>query len=225
MVLVSFEKRFVLLKTMKAASTSIESLVTTALGHGELNQEIQPEIVEECCYISERKGHGRINTTQILPGHSTLAEVLRKFPQAADFQVWTAVRNPYDRYLSYFWWRLKRFPIVWGALKNSPASIQREIVSHWIRTVKPPAKFFVSHLVSPKEMEEIQIIRFESYQSDLARFASKVDLKIDQLVLPDLKRGVSPRPQRDVRDHFSALAKRVIIADANIEFKSFGYPV
>lgn len=223
MVLVCFEKRFILLKTMKAASTSIESLVAAALGHGVLNQEVQPEVVEECCYISGRKRHGPVNLKEILGGHSTLHEVLRKFPQAADFQVWTVVRNPYSRYLSYFWWRLKRNPDLWGLLKNSPASIQKAVVSHWIRTRKPPARFFVSHLVFPKKMEEIQVIRFEDYQSDLARFASKVDLNIDQVVLPELKTGVSPRPQRDVRDYFSAPAKRLVIADANIEFKSFCY--
>jgi len=139
MVLISHEHEFILLKSVKTAGSSVEAAFYGAITNDYPISDKGPEIHNDLVYRSATRGRPGPKTPnqQLLGPHADIAAVYHKFPGAKKYRVIICVRNPYDRYVSMFWWILANYPKVHAAVGGMPFAFQKLLFNFWLLSGTP----------------------------------------------------------------------------------------
>lgn len=122
-----------------------------------------------------------------------------------DFRKFATVRNPYDRAVSYYFWR---------QTKNMPI-FGRETFSEWIEFITDPSEYeqyqetfwhFVTAIDSQSNfVGDTQIfVRFENFQNDFDRVCQAFGL--ERKVLPH----TNPSKRGDYREYYDEKTKQLV---------------
>lgn len=220
MVLISFEHQFILLKSIKTASTSVEAFFAATLAGIPMMSEHSREVFDSSLYCSERAPH-RLQPNHILVPHESISRVHEVFPEAKKYRVLVCVRNPYERMVSYFWYRLKTRSKSYPYLKSSPALIQKVAISIWCRLFNRfPSNFRLEELVGA--WPDLVVIRYEDLEDSLANALRQLGIE-EPVQLPLLKSEISPRGRASAESQIFWWARRRVISFLKFEFTAFGY--
>jgi hypothetical protein len=139
MVLVSHEHEFILLKSVKTAGSSVEAVFYGAITNGYPSSDNAQEVHNDLMYCSPRGSRPGVKTPnqQFLGSHAGIAAVYHKFPGAKKYRVVICVRDPYDRYVSMFWWILAKYPKVHAAVGGMPFAFQKLLFNFWLLSGAP----------------------------------------------------------------------------------------
>ncbi|WP_104914132.1 sulfotransferase family 2 domain-containing protein [Pontimonas salivibrio] len=221
MVLISFEHRFILLKSIKTAGTSVEATFMKALAPNSPMGETSPEFFSDKLYCSERRTRGKLAEGFLLKPHCSLAEAREKFPIIRDFDVIVCIRNPYERFVSFFWWKLKKFPRWYRTLSKSPRLIQRISVNFFILFGPSPKYFPILELLS-NPTSPPEVIRYENLGNDVARILERLGVE-NQTGVFQLKTGLNPSRKEDARGYLWKQSRKKAQDVLGWEFDTFGY--
>lgn len=211
-----------LIKSIKTAGSSVEHAFAQALADGVPNTHETPEIKTAGLYCSERKGHGKVAPGYLLKPHDGLEQVLKIFPEAKKFSVVVCVRNPYDRVVSFFWWRSARKPRLSRLLRFAPNWLSTIILNLWFLTLQIPRGLSIRNQLGPDGTNIPITIRHENLVTDLN--AAFVELGIPSEVrLPDFKVGLNRSKGLDPKTLFWKESRRRIQDFFVWEFESLGY--
>jgi hypothetical protein len=196
-MIVSHSRKFIFLKTRKTAGTSLEIALSKYCGPDDI---LAPIDVDEGmrCAVSGRgaqnyaRPFGQLTPTQMVrylrrgervalfTEHMTAVAAMKRL----DPEVWngyfkfTIVRNPFDRLLSRFFWSMKARP-------DLSKDWRIETLEQYLRY---RAEYVNENWLIYTRGDEIlvdDVVRFESFESDLARISPR--LGFDHNIYDDMK--------------------------------------
>jgi hypothetical protein len=148
MVLISHEHEFILLKSSKTAGSSVEAAFYGAITNVDPSSDNAPEVHNDLMYCSPRGSRAgarppnhrpgaRPPNQRLLNSHSGISTIYHKFPEAKKYRIIICVRDPYDRYVSTFWWILAKYPKVHAAVGRMPFAFQKLLFNFWVLNGEP----------------------------------------------------------------------------------------
>jgi len=229
MVLVSHGHRFIYLKTHKTAGTSVEmALEPFCAPPGHQPRHKCPQSVTGYGIVGMRMmGQTKRSLVDRLlrrnrvtwRNHMPAARVRHHLPR----RQWTgyckiaAIRNPFDRMVSYFYWRVPADPA--GASEDFAQTRARfrDFVLHrdWsddTRTTHIDGCYVIDH-----------VVRYEHLQADLGDLARKIGIDPAEVILPVTKQRKHLRSARPVSAYFDAQTTRAVQARMGWMFERHGY--
>ena len=187
MVLVCHDPRFVFLKTMKTAGTSVELLFERfCLPEGHERTGKGPPVISDRGIVGARGTieRGRYEWWNHMPA-SEVAALMGEAEFDASFKFAT-VRNPYRAVLSRFFFQLKApYPSTLAAFH-----LQRLRFRRWLGKRRNPQEFGnhgIVHLDGRFVLDDF--IRQESMVEDIGRIATRLGLAVDPGSLRSSKRN------------------------------------
>lgn len=215
-MLVSYNHRFIFLKTKKTAGTSIELYFEPFCMPPEVpgRKRAGAQVSEYGVVGSRGKQHGGSRDWR---AHMSAQQILDKIGDETwhGYLRFATIRNPYDKAVSAYFFKKhrRREPII------DPAH-ERDAFQVWLESEGPPMdrnKFMIEG-----EYCLSDVIRYESMLSDLERICMRVGVPFEPDRLPQAKSGVRP-PWATVPAMYSDPA-RVIVAELfALEIELFGY--
>jgi hypothetical protein len=247
-MILSEKHRFVFVKGVKVASTSIEMALAPVCGPQDIVTPITPideltrlraggacrNFAEDPAFergYMERLRSATPETIGSVPlpklayyNHMSLTEVAHRFRKPlTDFRIVYAVRSPYSRVISWINMRLSYAGYVRGGeMRGDPVAFQRELdrtlTNRMILTIRNIDRYRWRDGSLPAPT-----IRYESLQSDFAAVATTLGIN-PAPELPHAKRGVMADALQPGeifrRDQIESINR--IFDD---EFAAFGYPM
>ncbi len=224
MVLVSHKHNFVFLKTSKTAGTTVEmALEPLCTPNGHVVREVTPPIFSKEGIVGRRllprKSPSILYRRWNRWSHHMPAETLARELGPARWQAYsklTVIRNPFDRAVSQFHWKLRGDPVLIG-----PFQEKRESFASFLRSEKFKSDreiVFIGDEFVPDET-----IRFESLQDDIEAIASKYDLPIDLQKLAHTKSTAGKRGKVPVSDYFEPTDREQLLKLMSWVFERFHY--
>jgi hypothetical protein len=208
-MILSYEHSFIFIKTRKTAGTSIECFLSAYTGPNDIITPIMETHVEWHVpqnYKAESYG---------FKNHSTIEEVALKKPhETKDFLKISAIRNPWDKMVStYFWeyWKQgvapKRKFNTW-LVRRSKRKIKKDLM----------LPYFSLH----GENKIDYFIRFEHLEEDVNKLCQKIGIKFDSKFL--IKTKSQSRPKNiDYRDLYNSKSRKKVESIFAKEIEEFGY--
>jgi len=220
MVAVSHTHKFIFVKTHKVAGTSIEMWLEpfcTPPGHKVSHKTEMHESdhgIIGARMFKEAEGRPKwFHHMGVKPLRNMLGDdIFDRY-----FKI-SAVRDPFDRALSSFFWTLKR------AKAPDPANfdLARELFHEFLFTKDYVNEYNRVHLDDTYVID--YTIRYEHLENDLLALADRFGLDTSQTELKVTKRTSQKRFDKPLTDYFdSRTAARVVEVDGWI-FDRFGYP-
>ena len=223
-MLVSHVCRFIYLKTIKTAGTSVEVYfepfcIDPKAWQGELHG--RGELVSEFGIVGARGSEGRPATSGITwYNHMPASEAAAKLPA----EIWNSyyrfciVRDPWDKVVSQFWYHLS--PSERTALAGSAFSMVRSALGKWLETGRLPIDRQIYTLDGKLAVDEM--IRYENLLPDMERLCRRLGIPWQPQRLGKYKSFYRPR-QEPARDYFDDAAAVQIRAAFAWEFEYLGY--
>lgn len=226
MVVISHTHEFIFLETRKTAGTSVEMLLEplcTPAGH--VVKEKTAALVSRFGVVGRRltepptsRGIARVFTTD-WHNHMPAAEVRRALGRRRwnRYRKVSTVRNPFDRMVSQFHYRMRNEPLQERDFSELRADF-RDFVLHgkWpndYRIVHCNGQFVIDHA-----------IRFESIQQDIEDFLSVMGIDGYRAQLPLTKSTAAARKSRPVADYFDRETIDAVRKKLSWVFEHFEYP-
>lgn len=204
MVLVSHRYKFIYVKNVKVAGSSIESLLGRYCVDPNDEYEYTDEMKEK---VTEFGILGaRWNSSTKWFDHIMLPNILKNLPECVNYKRICAVRNPFDYYVSRYYWGLRKNPKLTfeSAIKNP---------------IRP-------HYIDPCLIQGIPscdyYIKFENLEEDLMNVCHELGIPCDISILPKHKAGVRP-PNTDYRTFYTDELKQIVSERHKMEIEKFGY--
>lgn len=225
MVLVSHKKEFVFLKTRKTAGTSTEMLLETFCApSGHAVSEATPAVVGCSGIIGRRLYESPLNlpdpeSRQVQDWYNHMPA--REVAQRLGPTIWSrytkvsCVRNPFDRTVSMFHWRLQ-----WGKIEPEPDDLPR-LFRAFVETDWPDDREVV--MIDDKIVVD-EFIRYESLYKDLAALAEKLALDIELSKLPHTKNLKEKRTFYSFAELYDRRSIDIVRDRLRWVFDHFGYP-
>ena len=200
-MIVSYQHKFVFVKTKKTAGSTLEKLMFPYLGP------------KDVCTGSPRDDTPRINTSST-DGHASWAKIQSSYP--SEFRDWfkfTIERNPWDKVVSSYYWHQEIKPAQFGGMDFETYVMTCDLLPiDWLNYTDRQGVRRVTAVYKYEEMEEM-------YTDLNERFG--LDITQDQWQNTRLKDGI--RKERDYRKlHTTNTIERVANLFEN-EIKAFGY--
>ncbi|MEM1430199.1 MAG: sulfotransferase family 2 domain-containing protein [Pseudomonadota bacterium] len=208
-MLVSHTHKFIFLKTHKTASTSVamafEPFCTpdehvVAMG--------TPAILSAFGIVGARDGENRKwrKNEPIWKGHMTAEELSRRLPiEWSKYLKFTCVRNPFDRALSKFLFRMRNS----GAARFASVDAIREGLSRWLHGGGLKSDSRITMLNGEAAFDEV--IRFENLKDDIGRIAKRVGVEVDTDNLPHARNNAASRLGCSVDDVFDRHMREIVV--------------
>ncbi|WP_028726003.1 sulfotransferase family 2 domain-containing protein [Paracoccus zeaxanthinifaciens] len=216
-MLVSFDHKFIFIKTHKTASTSIEAALQPFACPSVPVKECQNEVITKRGIIGGR-AHGSYKTF-----HAHMdATAIRNQVGFYTFRTFTKVvpiRNPFDKVVSWFFWRMPNETK--ESLKNRPFDETRFLFLNWLkmRPILPTNRQF--YKVDGKDFHAY-LIRYESLADDFAKLGEKLGLDLRWPDAPTYKKRAKTEGITTA-DYFDAAALKIVRDQFDYDFKRFGY--
>jgi hypothetical protein len=218
-MLISHSAKFIYLKTLKTASTSVEIY-------------FEPYCVDPKNYSGDRHERAEEVSSWGVVGarraksatwfnHMSARQVLDRVGS----EVWECyykfctIRNPFDKAVSYFWHDLDS--PARDALSHADFSVVREAFTKWTALRRLPIDAFIYTLDGCPAVDEF--IRYERLEDDLRRVCTALNLPWQPERLGRYKNESRKRPERFEDYYTPAAAERVARAFA-WELDLFQYP-
>lgn len=223
MVVVSHEHKFIFLKTRKTAGTSIEMLLEGKIapsGHEVI--EVRPTFVWDGGIIASRSWQ-KLHPEDVPLGawreHLPSVQIKALLGDTIwnDYFRFTAVRNPFDRAVSFFFW----FRQAQGLPTLTDFDTARQELHDFIEgpSHKPDRGIvFVQGEFVPQDA-----IRFEHMDEDLARIGKRFGLDLRSADLPRTKDNTAKFPGRHVSEYFSPQTRKTVVTKLAWAFNRYGY--
>jgi len=210
MVLVSHKYKFIYIKNLKVAGSSVESFFGRYCIGPNKNYSYDDNIDE---YIDEygiigQRVDGKVT---IWHNHKSAQDIKRdlgedKFNEYLKFCV---VRNPYDKMVSWYHWYIFENKIP----PNYP-------FNHFCRFSK--INNFYIHGIDGESVCDY-FIRFENLEEDIIKLCNKLGIKdYDIDLLPKHKSGVRPK-YSGYREYYDEITRKLVYNNHKEEFELFGY--
>jgi hypothetical protein len=217
-MLLSHRKRFIYLKTIKTASTSVEiALEHECYPEGEYPGESheRTQHVSAAGIVGVRMPH---LDDSLWFNHMPAALVRVQAPKAwAAYTKFCVIRNPFDKVVSCFWVKLDNSTRV--DLAQAPFEVVHRAFSHWCaRTLEMPMdrdKYVIDGSLCMD-----RVIRYECLEDDLARVCD--DLNLQPRPLGGYKRGLRARPE-PFADYYDIPSAAKVAAWFDWELQAFAY--
>jgi hypothetical protein len=245
-MIVSEKHRFVFIKGMKVAGTSIEMALSTLCGPDDIVTPISPIDERErlrlggCCrnYANDPAAEAdylkRLSAARpedlgtvlqpalVFYNHMPLAEVMQKYEKPlTGFRVVAAERSPYAKVISWANMRISYGVYrAGGEMRADPDALKR-YVDRGLETGQIRDIRNIDRYRDASGRIVAQLMRYETLAADFAAFVRS--LGVDVPLLPHAKKGLMS-DRLDPRDMFrpDQIARiNVLFAE---EFEAFGYP-
>lgn len=229
MVLVCHNHPFIFLKTRKTAGTSVEMVLEQlCVPPGTAITEHHPASFTEFGIVGRRgddykpRGLKRLMRFREWRNHQSAAFVHRMLGDeawAAHPRI-TSVRNPFDRTVSYFYYKLSTMGEQIG---DTNFEAVRRRFSEFVRgkrwhddreIVFLKGRYIIDHAV-----------RFEHMADDLRAIAAKLDLPLDRGSIPVTKSTSGARKTHDVPEYYDQGLVEIVKSRMSWVFDHFDYPL
>ena len=231
-MLISHRYRFIFIKTVKTASTSVEAFLEPfCCPPGHVVKHWTPTVISDYGVVGQRWPQEDCDTLGYY-NHMPAVEIRQRCPQFDDYTRLTAVRDPYDRAISYFHFSHPTFTPLGGMpldeaislLKQGNQRLLRERFVAFLRYGLPDEKAL---LTIDGVLAVQRWIRFETLRQDLENLVQDLALPLNSPiaeVLPSFKRNRQGRQDRPaIDDYLSAEALELIHQQCGWSFDSFNY--
>lgn len=222
-MLLSHRYKFIYLKTMKSAGTSVEALLEHyCLPPGTKCGTHSRKMTISEYGIAGSRFHGHGCNDQYY-NHMRADEVRRNVGDSIwnDYFKFCNVRNPWDRMVSLFFnMNLKRS----HHLRTAEFSEVQERFQKWVR-FKIQGNSTNDHLIYTLDgrLAVDDVIRYESLHDDLARVCQKINIQYRPIELPTWKSDWRVRPE-GYQDYYTDQTTIDAVAGAHqFELVQFGY--
>ena len=218
MVLVSHKYKFIYIKNLKVAGSSVESFFGRYCIDPNKNYSYDDDInehIDDYGIIGQREdGKKSISQEEMAIGwqtHKEAQDIKRdlgedKFNEYFKFCV---IRNPYDKMVSWYHWYIFTNKIP----PNYP-------FNHFCRFCK--INNFYIHGIDGESVCDY-FIRFENLEEDIIKLCNKLGIKdYDIDVLPKHKSGVRPKDS-GYREYYDEITRKLVYKNHKEEFELFGY--
>ncbi|CAD0183323.1 Sulfotransferase family protein [Ruegeria sp. THAF57] len=197
--------KFVFIKTMKTAGTSLEVALARACGPEDIISRIVPPEPElnQMPWLNFRNAKipdRRSGKPRVIRQHSGLKSAISILgSKIRDYRIITSERNPWEKMVSSFYWKLHQTPEqvlepdqTLEAL--GPTEMQGLFRKFVLSPVKDPCEAF--HMYSHQWVPLIDnLIRYECIEEDLSRVAKSLGLPVS-VKLSDVRSKSGIRPQK-----------------------------
>lgn len=218
-MLLSHDKKFIYLKTLKTAGTSIEALFQPFClppqADGVVTHHVDETVTDHG--IVGSRGYG---TYTRFWNHMPAVDVRQLVGEATwdGYLKFCAVRDPFDKLVSWFW---HRHMDVAAALEGAPFA---EVRQAFIRFAADPANHVHDRHIYTLDGRICvdRMIRFEQLARDLAAVAGELGIDVATLPLPRFKTELRRRPEAFGLYYDAPTA--ALVADAyGFEIEMLGY--
>ena len=223
-MLVSHTHKFIYLKTKKTGGTSVEAYLERFCLPEDITDygsHDRAQTISDCGIVGSRH-EGRSIKTDIYYNHMPAYKV----KELVGDDVWNnyhkicVMRNPWDRMVSKFWWQLQ--PQLRRS-NESPFSEVREFFE-WFIEHKPRwlADDIDVFTINGKVIVD-DVIRYEDFDSEMARICQKFGEVYDPAEMPKHKSGIRKR-SNPYQDYYKDPKIKDIVAKAHsVWIDHFGY--
>ena len=231
-MLISHKYRFVFIKTVKTAGTSVEAFLEPyCCPPDHVVQHWTPTLISDFGIVGQRWPRNDIDNLGYY-NHMPASAVKSVFPQFDEYSKVSIVRDPYDRAISYFHFSHPTFTPPGAISLDEAIELIRNGSKHILQ------ERFVSFLRHglPDEQEllcvngELAIqycLRFEKLHSDLSNLVANLSLPISRPIsdlLPSFKMNRQSRSDRPlIVDYLSQEAVNLINKQCEWSFNTFNY--
>ena len=231
-MLISHQYRFIFIKTVKTAGTSVEAFLEPyCCPPGHVVQHWTPTLVSDFGVVGQRwPNNDRDNLGYY--NHMPASAVKSIFPHFDKYSKVTVVRDPYDRAISYFHFSHPTFTPPGGMsldkaielVRNGSKDILQESFVRFLRYGLPDEQ----QLLCIDGVMAIQYcLRFEQLYSDLTKLVKSLSLPITSSIsesLPAFKMNRQLRPDcPPIADYLSRDAVELINKQCEWSFDTFNY--
>lgn len=212
-MIISHRHRYVFVHIPKTGGTSLTLALENRVGAKDIILSDTPKGIKRRARVKDATSRGR------LWKHSTLADIEGLVDPAIfdDYLLFTLVRNPWDRTLSYYsWLRHQRFdhPSVRLAREHDFAGFLRQPITR--------AQLGVSagnYMTDSRGRERDALyLRLEHLEQDLALLQSRLGLR-----LPELPHENRSERRADYRAAYDDETRRIVALSAAVDIARFGY--
>jgi hypothetical protein len=225
MVLISHPNKFLFIKTKKSASTSIEESLEYYLigppsaGFGEET----PERISYDSYVSAR---GLARKTNFMASHISARELISLCgaQRFASYRKATCVRNPWDQVVSFFWWRIKRYPYWQSVASSAPMTIVKLWFTIWYFSSKSKLKnlSFTQQLSLDGELPALFIIHYETVEADIRELLRIFGQSPEEIYLPRRKSNIRSRSE-PFQEYYFKFVMKSISRSRRRDLENFSY--
>ena len=231
-MLISHPYRFVFIKTVKTAGTSVEAFLEPfCCPPGHVVEHWTPTLISDYGVVGQRwPQNDRDNLGYY--NHMPAAEIRQRFAQFDDYTRLTVVRDPYDRAISYFHFSHPTFTPPGGIpldeaialLKRGERQLLQERFVAFLRHGLPDEQAL---LCIDAKLAVQRWVRFEALHQDLEQLAIDLALPLQRPVAEALlglklnRQGRNDRPGID--DYLSPEALELIDQQCGWCFDTFSY--
>ncbi|WCR14143.1 sulfotransferase family 2 domain-containing protein [Paracoccus seriniphilus] len=221
-MLISHRHKFIYIKTHKTASTSIEGILEAAcVLSDDAAKHRRPYITTSDGIVAGRNGGERPEDP--LTAHSPAAAIrrvigARKFKQYLKVY---AVRNPYDKVVSWYWHVMPKDLRV--ELKED-FSEARKFFRNWL-LMRPTLPTDLKFYRTPAGRFKAYQIRYESMNEDLQALADKLGFDLDTTAMPQWKTAARGHKDVDFENYYDPETRKVVEEAFSYDFKNFGYQI
>lgn len=231
-MLISYKHRFVFIKTVKTAGTSVEGLFEPfCCPPGHVVQHWTPTLVSEYGVVGRRwpqndlPDYGYYN-------HMPAGAIRQRLPEFDQFTCFTTVRDPYDRTISHFHFLHEALP------PRGQMPLEEAIALHIVGETEALRARFLSfikqcayheshYLCIDGELAVDRWLRYETLVPDLEKLVVDLNLPLQGSVAEALPRFKQNRFGRNdlppVEAYLSSEAVTLINTRSPLSFSTFGY--
>lgn len=231
-MLISHPHRFIFIKTVKTAGTSVEAFLEPyCCPPGHVVQHWTPTLLSDHGVVgrrwpqNDREDHGYYN-------HMPAAEIRERLPAFADYTRITSVRDPYDRAVSHFHFihaflpPMGQMPLE-EAIALVQAGQQQALQERFLAFLRQTTYDEAQLLCIDGQLAVNRWIRYEALVPDLEQLVHDLQLPLQASVadqLPRFKQNRFGRPDiPPVDTYLSPDAVELINARSSLSFSTFGY--
>ncbi len=202
-MILSYSKKFLFIKTMKTAGTSIEVFLSPRCGPGDVVTPIYPP----------EPGHVPRNHEGFY-NHMAAAEIRDRVPPLlwAGLHKFCVVRNPWDAVVSFYHWQNREKT---GA--DRPSLEQFLAAGEW-----PLAHELYTDPADPSRLLADDVLRYESLDSELARTFARLGIPFGGR-LEVFAKAQARTDRRPYREWYAPRLRDLVAARYAREIELFGY--
>ena len=218
-MLVSHKHKFIFLKSTKTAGTSVEAYFQPlCVPEGHVYEGKTPVIETDVGIVGARGAE--FVEGQRFWNHMSASSLKNELPRGIfdDYFKFTTVRNPFDRMVSAFWFRLRATQSFLQKLQANPFVATKEAFKSWAIKERPRDRHV--YVINGQVVAD-DLIRYEALEADVGRVCDIIGSHPPG-ELPKLKGGYRIKPEH-YSHYYDQECREIVEEEFEFELKTFGY--
>ena len=218
-MLVSHKHKFIFLKTTKTAGTSVEAyLQPLCVPEGHVFSGKTP-LIETDVGIVGARGREFVEGQRYW-SHMPASTLKNYLPEGLwdDYFKFTIVRNPFDRMVSAFWFRLRSNIELVAELQVRPFELTKKKFKSWVSKKRPSDRHI--YVIDGQVIAD-KLIRYENLESDVKEVCDIIGCHPPGKI-PRLKGGHRIKPEH-YSNYYDQECREIVEEEFEFELKTFGY--